>query len=143
MKKIGFFILFLPVLLAFGSKDKSLVSPHEWGVINTAQVAQSINDFDHIQVLILLLVTFIFVLLFSIAMYQVVRQLIRIGRAYRAFISNRWIEDPDVPRRIAEESDLKLGVFTEQQWLLSQLLSQAHEDGDAHDFVDLPHDWWC
>lgn len=142
MKKIGFFILFLTGVKAYGSRGYMVDIPQDSMVYKTAQVAQSINNLNHSQVLILLLVTSIYILLFGMAVYHIVRRLIRIGRAYREFISSKWIDETDAHLRKAKEPDFSLAMFTEQQWLLNQLLSQDHEDGDAHDFADLPHDWW-
>jgi hypothetical protein len=142
MEKIDFFILFLPVMLADGSKSCSVDTPRDLLGFKAMQVDQSINDLSNSLVLILLLVTLIFILLFGIAVCHIIRRLIRIGRAYREFISSRWVEDPDIRRRKAEETDLSQEIFTEQQWLLSEWFSQYHEDGDALDYVDHPHDWW-
>jgi hypothetical protein len=142
MKKIGFFILFLPALDAYWSGGNAVDTPQDLSVIKAARVAQVINDLNHSQVLILLLVTLIFVVLFGLAFFLIVRRLIRIGRAYRQLVSSVRTDEPDVHWRKAEEPDLSMQIFTEQQWLLNQLLSQSHEDGDAHDFVDFPHDWW-
>jgi flagellar biogenesis protein FliO len=142
MKKIGGFILFLPVMVSYWSRGNVVDTPKDLRVFKVSLVAQSTNGLDHNQVLILLLVTLVFVLLFSMALYLIVRRLIRIARAYRRFVSNQWVDDLDVHSRKVEESDLNLGVFTEQQWLLNQLLTQGHEDADAHNFVDLPNDLW-
>jgi hypothetical protein len=142
MEKIGFFILFLPGLLALGSKGNSVDPPQDLKIFKTLQIAQNVQNLDHSQVLVLLLVTLIFVVLFGMAMYLVVRRLIRIGRAYRELVTSGWIDEPDTHWREAEEPDLNMQIFTEQQWMLNQLLSLDHEDGDAHDFVDLPHEWW-
>ena len=142
MKKIGFFILFLPALDAYWSGGNAVDTPQDLSVIKAARVAQGINDLDHSQVLMLLLVTLIFVVLFVMAFCLVVRRLIRIGRAYRELVTSRWIDEPNTHWRNAEEHDLSMQIFTEQQCLLNQLLSLDHENGDAHDFVDLPHDWW-
>ena len=128
MKKIGFFILFLPALDAYGSRGNAVDIPQDLSVIKAARVAQGINDLNHSQVLILLLVTLIFVVLFGLAVYLIVRRLIRIGRAYRELVSSRWIDEPDAHWRKAEEPDLNLAMFTEQQWLFNQFLSQGHED---------------
>jgi hypothetical protein len=141
MKKIGLYILFLPVIVGYGSKVNSVDTSQDLLGFKVMQIDQSINDLSNSLVLILLLVTLIFVLLFGIAVCYVLQKLIRIGYAYREFISNRWIDEPDVHARKVEETDLNLAMFTEQQWELSELLSQGHEDGDSHDFVDLPHDW--
>ncbi len=92
--------------------------------------------------LILLLVTLIFVVLFGLAVYLIVRRLIRIGRAYRELVSNGWIDEPDAHWRKAEETDLYMQILTEQQWLFNQFLSQGHEDADTHDLLDVSHDWW-
>ena len=143
MKKIGFFILFLPALDAYWSGGNAVVdTPLDLSIIKATRVTQGINDLNHGQVLILLLVTLIFVVLFGLAFFFIVRRLIRIGRAYRQLVSSVRTDEPDVHWRKAEEPDLSMQIFTEQQWLLNQLLSQSHEDGDAHDFVDFPHDWW-
>jgi hypothetical protein len=143
MKKIGFFILFLPALDAYWSGGNAVVdTPQDLSIIKAARFAQGINDLDHSQVLILLLVALIFVLLFGLAVFLIVWRLIRIGRAYRELVTSRWSDEPNTHWRKAEEPDLCLHMFTEQQWLLNQLLSQGYDDTDAHDFVDLPHDWW-
>ncbi len=128
-------------MLPYGSKCVAFGTPPDLTVFNAAGVSHSTNNLDHNQVLILLLVTVIVVLLFSMSLYHVVRRLIRIGRAYRLFISSRWSEDPDIHARKAEETDFDLAMFMEQQWLLSELFSQGHEDAEDHDLVDLPHDW--
>jgi len=141
MKKIGLYILFLPVIVSYGSKVNSGDTSQDLRIFKVAQVAPIINNLDNDLILILLLITLIFVLLFGIAVCRVIQKLIRIRHAYREFISNRWIDEPDTHSRKTEDPDLNLGLFTEQQWLLSELLSQGLEDGDGHDFVDLPHDW--
>jgi hypothetical protein len=141
MKKISLYILFLPVLVGYGSNVNSGDTSQDLRIFKTAQVAQVINDIDNGLVLILLLVTLFFILLFGIAVCHVLQKLIRIRHAYREFISNRWIDEPNTHSRKTEDPDLNLGLFTEQQWLLSELLSQGPVDGDCHDFVDLPHDW--
>ena len=142
MKKLGFFIQFLPVMVAYGSRGNVVAAPQDMRVFEAVQATQNTKDLDHNQILILLLVTLLFVLLFGMALYLIVRRLIRIGRAYRRLFSNVHIDYPDVHSRKAEKADLDLAMFTEQQWLLSQLLSQGYEDRDDHDFVDLPHDLW-
>jgi len=115
------------------------ISP--FGLYLSLLVVKEGTDINHSQVLILLLVTIIFIVIFGLAVLLIVWRLIRIGRAYFAFISCRWTEDPDIHSRKVQETDLNLAMFTEQQWPLSELFSQGHEDGDGHDFVDLPHDW--
>ncbi len=142
MNKIDFFSLFLPALEAYGSKSKAGDTPQDLSMIKAARVVQSINDINHSLVLILLLVTVIFVALFGLLVFLIVRRLIRIGRAYGRLVSASWIDDPDVHLRKAEDPDLSLGMFTEQQWLFNQFLSQGHEDADAHDLLDISHDWW-
>jgi hypothetical protein len=104
-------------------------------------VAQGIIDINNSQMLILL-VTFIFVVIFSLAVFLIVWKLIRIGRAYRKLVSNGWIDEPEANWRKGEETDLYMQALTEQQWLFNQFLSQSHDDADTHDLLDLPHDWW-
>jgi hypothetical protein len=142
MKKIAFFIPLLLVMVLYESKGNAEDIPQDLRVFKAAQVAQKMNNLDHSLVLILLLVTLVFVLIFSIVLYQFIRRLIRLGRAYRKYISSTWNDDPDMQSRKAEEPDFSLGMFTEQQWLMNQLLSLGHEDGATNDSVDLPHDWW-
>ena len=142
MKKIGFFSLFLLALVAYGSKGYTMNTSQDLSVIKAARVAQGINDLDHSEVLILLLVTLTFVVLFGLAVLLIVRRLIRIGRAYRELVSNRWIDEPDAHWRKGEETDLYMQMHTEQQWLFYQFLSQGQDDTDTHDLLDLPHDWW-
>ena len=143
MKKIGFFILFLPALDAYWSGGNAVVdTPLDLSIIKAPRVAQGINDLNHSQVLILLLVTLIFVVLFGLAFFLIVRRLIRIGRAYRQLVSNGWIDEPEANWRKGEETDLYILALTEQQWLFNQFLSQSHDDADTHDLLDLPHDWW-
>ena len=119
MKKSSFFSLFLPAL-----------------------VAQEIIDLNHSQVLILLLVTLILIVIFGLAVFLIVRRLIRIWGAYRELVSNGWIDEPEAHWRKGEETNLNLQTLTEQQWLFNQFLSQGYDDTDIHDLLDLPHDWW-
>ena len=141
MKKIGFFILFLPVMVDYESKGNAFDTSQALKVFMATKVDLGINNLDHSQVLILLLVGLIFVLLFGLAVFLIVWRLIRIGHAYRELVNSNWNDEPHNRWRKVGESDLSLGMFTEQQWLLDQLFWQNHEDGGAHDFVDLPHNW--
>jgi len=141
MNKIGFFSLFLPAVVAHGSIGNAVDNPQALSIIKAAQVAQGINDLYHSQVLIMLLVTLIFFVLFSLAVYLVVRRLIRIGRAYRRLVSSRWIDEPYAHSRKGEETDLYLQIPFEHQWLFNQFLSQGHDDANTHDLLDLPHEW--
>jgi hypothetical protein len=142
MKKIIFFSLFIPVIVAYGSRGNLVDTPKDLRVIKSTQVAQNINELDHCLILILLLLALIFVALFVLSVFLIVRRLIRISRAYHKLITSGWIDESDVHLRKAGESNLNQGIFTEQLWLLSQLFSQGHENGDTHDFLDPPHDWW-
>ncbi len=119
MKKIGSFSLFLPALAAQGD-------------INIIQS----------QVVILLLVTIIFVVIFGSAVFLIIWRLIRIGRAYRKLVSNGWIDEPFTHWRKGEETDLNMQTLIEQLWQFNQFLSQGHDDLDTHDLIDAPHDWW-
>jgi len=141
MKKIGFFILCLPALDTYWSGGNAVDTPQDLSVIKAAWVTQGINDLDHSQVLILLLVTLIFVVLFGMAVYLVIRRLIRIGREYRELVTSRWIDEPNTHWRKCEETNLYLQTLTEQQWLFNQFISQGHDDANTHDLLDLPHDW--
>jgi hypothetical protein len=142
MKKIGFFNLFIPVMVAYGSRGTVVDTQKDLRVIKATQVAQNINELDHSLILILLLLALIFAALFVLSVFFIVRRLIRIGRAYHKLITSGWIDESEAHLIKANESDLSFGMFTDQQWLLNQLFSQGHEDGDAHEFVDPPHDWW-
>ena len=73
MKKIAFFIQFLPVMVAYGSRGNVVAVPQDLRVFKAAQVAQKMNNLDHSLVLILLLVTLVFVLIFSIVLYQFIQ----------------------------------------------------------------------
>ncbi|NJD60922.1 MAG: hypothetical protein C3F13_16540 [Anaerolineales bacterium] len=110
MKKIGFFILIIPVLVAYGSRGNAVgtaQAPRIFETTRTAQLAnQGVSDISRAQTLILLLVTLAFAVLFVLAMYLIARRLIRIGRAYHEFVSSRWIDDPDAHSRKTEETDL-------------------------------------
>ena len=108
-----------------------------------AQISvHSLSDVGHAEILILLLITLLFIALFFIGVCLIVPRLIRIGRSYLRFISGSWTDEPDVHWRKSDDPDFIPGMFTEQQGLLNQLLSQGHEDGDAHDFSDISHDMW-
>lgn len=119
MNNIGFFSLFLPVL-----------------------VVQETIDLNRIQVPTLLLITLIFVVIFSLAVFLIVWRLIRIGREYQKFVSNGWIDEPSAHWRKGEITDLYMHTFTEHHWLFNQFLSQGHDDFETHDLLDVPHDWW-
>ncbi len=118
MKKISYFSLFLSLLLV--KKGAEL---------------------NHSQVLILLLLTIIFILIFGLAVFLIVWRLIRIGRAYRKLVSTGWIDEPITHGRKGEKTDLYMHTFTEQQWQFNQFLSQGHEDFETHELLDVPHDW--
>jgi len=119
---------------------------HAPRIIETARMVQiaahGISDVGRAQILILLLMTLVFIALFVLVVYLILRRLIRIGRAYRELVSNRWIDEPEAHWRKGEETNLFMQTLTEQQWLFNQFLSQGHDDADTHDWLDLPHDWW-
>ncbi len=160
MKKIGLFVLLAVILTACGPTENMVDITQAQSVIEAARAAQDasraaqiaaegVSDVGRGQTLILLLVTLIFISLLILAVYLVVRRLIRLQRIYRQFASGRissgrWISGPNAHWRKSEEPDLYQQMLLEQQWLLSQLLSQGHEDADSgsHDLLDLPHDWW-
>ena len=154
MKKIGLFVLIMVILTACGPTENAVDIAQAQSVIEAARAAQDasraaqiaaqgVSDVGRGQTLILLLVTLIFVALFVLAVYLVVRRLIRIQRVYRNLTSGKWISGPNAHWRKSEEPDLYQQMLIEQQWLLTQLLSQGYEDAtDGHDLLDLPHDWW-
>ncbi len=158
MKTIGVFVLFVVVIVllfaAHGPSENAVDIAQAQSVIEAARAAQDaayaaqvaaqgISDVGRGQTLILLLVTLIVVVLLGLAAYLVIRRLIRIRRVYRKLTSGKWISGPNAHWRKSEEPDLYQQMLIEQQWLLTQLLSQGHEDAaDTHDLLDLPHDWW-
>ena len=156
MKKIGLFMLIVAILAACGPSENAVDIAQAQSVIEAARAAQdasraaqiaaqgSISDVGRGQTLILVLLTLLVVVILCITVYLVVRRLIRIQLAYRKLTSGKWISGPNAHWRKAEEPDLYQQMLLEQQWLLTQLLSQGHEDADAgaHDLMDLPHDWW-
>lgn len=109
-----------------------------------AQIAaQGISDVGRDQTLILVLLTLLLVVILGLAVYLVVRRLVRIQRTFRQLSSGRWVSGPNAHWKKSEEPDLYQQMLIEQQWLLTQMLSQGHEDAaDTHDLLDLPHDWW-
>ncbi len=119
MKKISPFSLFLSLL-----------------------VVKEGTHLNHSQVLILMLVTIIFFVIFGLAVFLIVWRLIRIGRAYRRLMSNGWMDEPITHGRKGEETDLSMQTLIEQQWQFNQFLSQGHEDFETHDLLDGSHDWW-
>ena len=72
MKKLGFFIQFLPVMVAYGSRGNVVAAPQDMRVFEAVQATQNTKDLDHNQILILLLVTLLFVLLFGMALHLIV-----------------------------------------------------------------------
>ena len=155
MKKIGLFVLMVMILAACGPTENAVDIAQAQSVIEAARAAQDasraaqiaaqgISDVGRGQTLILVLLTLLVVVILSLAVYLFVRQLIRIQHAYRKLQSGKWISGPNAHWRKTEEPDLYQQMLLEQQWLLTQLLSQGHEDTDAgvHDLMDLPHDWW-
>ena len=85
MKKIGFFCMFLPALVAYRSKGNTVDIAHAPRIIETARTVQiaahGISDVGRAQILILLLMTLVFIALFVLAVYLIVWRLIRIGRS--------------------------------------------------------------
>ncbi len=154
MKKIGLFVLIMVILAACGPTENAVDIAQAQSVIEAARAAQDasraaqiaaqgVSDVGRGQTLILLLVTLIVVVLLGLAAYLVIRRLIRIQRVYRKLTSGKWISGPNAHWRKSEEPDLYQQMLIEQQWLLTQLLSQGHEDvAESHDLLDLPHDWW-
>lgn len=155
MKKIGLFILIVVILAACGPSENAVDIAQAQSVIEAARAAQDasraaqiaaqgISDVGRGQTLILVLLTLLVVVILCLAVYLVVRRLILIQHAYRKLTTGKWISGPNAHWRKAEEPDLYQQMLLEQQWLLTQLLSQGHEDADtgAHDLLDLPHDWW-
>ena len=108
-----------------------------------AQISvHSVSIAGRAEILILLLITLLPIVLFFVGVCLIVPRLIRIGRSYLRFTSSSWTDEPEVHWRKADDPDFSLGMFTEQQWLINQLLSQGHEDSDAHDYADVSHDMW-
>ena len=154
MKTIGVMALSVLLLAACGPTENAVDIAQAQSVIEAARAAQDasraaqiaaqgVSDVGRGQTLILLLVTLIVVVLLGLAAYLVIRRLIRIQRVYRKLSSGKWISGPNAHWRKSEEPDLYQQMLIEQQWLLTQLLSQGHEDAaDTHDLLDLPHDWW-
>ncbi len=99
------------------------------------------TDINDSQLLILLLVTMIFVVIFGLAVFLIVWRLIRIGRAYRKLVTNGLMDEPDTHWKKGEGTELNMNTFTEQQWLFNQFLSQGHEDFETHDLLDGSNDW--
>ncbi len=160
MKKIGLFVLIAMILASCGPSENAVEIGQSQRVIEAARAAhetsraaqiaaQGISDMGRSQTLFLLLVTLIFIVLLVLAVYLVLRRLIRLQRLFRQFStgqisSGRWISDPNAHWRKSEESALYQQMLLDQQWLLTQLLSQGHEDADigSNELSDLPHDWW-
>lgn len=154
MKKIGLFVLMVMILAACGPTENAVDIAQAQSVIEAARAAQDasraaqiaaqgLSDMGRGQTLILLLVTLIVFVLLGLAAYLIIRRLIRIQSVYRKVTSGTWISGPNAHWKKSEEPDLYQQMLIEQQWLLTQLLSQGHEDAaDTHDLLDLPHDWW-
>jgi HAMP domain-containing protein len=158
MKTIGLFLLLVVLLVAAfatrGPSENAVDIAQAQSVMeaahaaqdaaNAAQVAaQGISDVGRGQTLILLLLTVVVVVLLGLALYLVIRRLIRIQSTFHQPTTGRWISEPNAHWRKTEEPDLYQQMLIEQQLLLTQLLSQGHEDdAEAHDLLDLPHDWW-
>lgn len=108
-----------------------------------AQIAaQGISDVGRGQTLILILLTLIVLLLLGLAVFLVLRRLIRVQGAIQKTSSGRWISGPNAHWKKSEEPELYQQMLLEQQLLLTQLLSQGHDDSEQHDLSDLPTDWW-
>jgi HAMP domain-containing protein len=145
MNNIGFFSRFLPALVAYRSRGNTVDIAHAPRILETARTVQiashGISDVGRSQVLILLLMTLIFIALFVLVVYLIVRRLIRIERAYRELVSNGWIDEPEAHWRKCKETNLFMQTLTEQQWLFNLFISHGHDDTNTHDLLDLPHDW--
>ncbi len=156
MKKIGWLVLLATILTACGPSQNAVEIAQAQSVIEAARAAQDaayaaqiaaqgISDVGRGQTLILLLITLIIVALLGLAVYFVVWRMIRAQRAYRQLTpgsTGRWLSGPNAHWRKSGEPDLYRQMLIEQQWLLTQLLSQGQEDIDTHELLDLPHDWW-
>jgi hypothetical protein len=160
MKKMGLFVFLAAILTACGPSDNAVEIAQAQSVIEAARAAQDaayaaqvaaqgISDMGRGQTFILLLITLIVVVLVGLAVYLIVRRLIRVQHSYRQLTTGstgRWVSGPNAHWRKSGESDLYQQMLLEQHWLLTQLLSQGHEDADAdvdaHELLDMSHDWW-
>ncbi len=160
MKKIGLFALIAMILAACGPSENAVEIGQSQRAIEAARAAQEasraslmaaqgVSHMDRGQTLVLLLMTLIFIVLLVLAVYLVLRRLIRLQRLFRQFStgqisSGRWISGHNEHWRKSEEPALYQQILLDQQWLLTQLLSQGHEDANigSNDLLDLPHDWW-
>jgi hypothetical protein len=153
MKNTGLFIPLAVLLAACGPSQNEVDIAQAQSVIEAAHAAQDaakaaqiaaqgISDVGRGQTLILILLTLIVLLILSLAVVLVLRRLISVQGAIQKTSSGRWISGPNAHWKKSEEPDLYQQMLLEQQLLLTQLLSQGHEDTDQHDLSELPMDWW-
>ena len=153
MKKIGVFIPLILLLAACGPSQNEVDIAQAQSVIEAAHAAQDaakaaqiaaqgISDVGRGQTLILILLTLIVLLILSLAVVLVLRRLIAFQRTTRQIPSGCWVSGPNAHWKKSEEPDLYQQMLLEQQLLLTQLLSQGHEETDQQDLSELPTDWW-
>ena len=154
MKKIGFFItLFLLVLVAWRPSNNAAEIAQAQGVIEAARAAQDaaraaqiasqgLSDVGRGQTLMLVLLTLMLLILVSFAVYIFIHRLTyRMNTARQTGFGN-WISGPNAHWKHLQEPDLYQQMLLQQEWLLSQLLSQGHAENPDDDSPQLPTDWW-
>lgn len=152
MIKMGLFALLAVGLTACGLSDNEVTIAQAQSMIEAARAAQDashaaqttsqgLSDMARGQIFILVLLTLIFVALLGIVFYLIMYRQIKIPSFCQAK-HGRWISGPNARSGKIEEPDLYQQMLSEQQWLLTQLLSQGSDETEIHDLPDLPGGWW-
>jgi uncharacterized membrane protein len=154
MKKIGFFIiLLLLVLAACEPSDNAVEIAQAQSVIEAARAAQDaaraaqiasqgLSDVGRGQTLILLLLTLVLIILVCLAAYIVIqRQLWKHTRVQQKG-TGRCMSGPNAHWKRVDSPDPYQQLLLQQQMLLTQLLQQSQAETKEDDRPQLPAGWW-
>jgi hypothetical protein len=144
MKKIGFFIiLLLLVLAACEPSDNAVEIAQAQSVIEAAQIAsQGLSDVGRGQTLILLLLTLVLIILVCLAAYIVIQRQLWKHTRVQQMDAGRWMSGPNARWKRVDSPDPYQQLLLQQQMLLPQLLQQNQTETEENDQPQLPDGWW-
>jgi hypothetical protein len=100
------------------------------------------SDVGRGQTLILVLLTLVLLILVVLATYIVVIRLTRQKPSPKTGPSGRWMNGPNAHWKRLEQPDLYQQMLLQQQWLITQLLSQSQAEPEEDEPPQLPTGWW-